>query len=65
MDAKEELQSLGLDITTKAVCNLTGIKLRCQKEIKKELDIKKRWYLFWTQTHRIGLLQNQKTPITM
>jgi hypothetical protein len=28
MDAKEELQSLGLDITTKAVCNLTGIKLR-------------------------------------
>jgi hypothetical protein len=32
---------------------------------KKKLDIKKRWYLFWTQTHRIGLLQNQKTLITM
>ena len=28
MDAKDELQSLGLEITTKAVCNLTGIKLR-------------------------------------
>jgi hypothetical protein len=28
MDAKEELKSLGLDITTKSVCNLTGIKLR-------------------------------------
>ena len=28
MDAKEELQSLGLEITTKSVCNLTGIKLR-------------------------------------
>jgi len=27
-DAKEELQILELDITTKAVCNLTGIKLR-------------------------------------
>ena len=28
MDAKEELESLGLDINTKAVCKLTGIKLR-------------------------------------
>jgi hypothetical protein len=27
-DAKEELQILGLDITTKAVSNLTGVKLR-------------------------------------
>ena len=33
--------------------------------LKKELDIKKKWYLFWTQTHRTGLHQNQKTPITM
>lgn len=44
-DAKEELQILGLDITTKAVSNLTGVKLRSvqlyfkQKRIDFDLEI--------------------------
>ncbi len=41
-DAKEELQILGLDITTKAVSNLTGVKLRsvqlCFKHKRIDFD---------------------------
>ena len=51
-------------LTTFSDTTTSGME-KSVKEIKKELDIKTRWFLFWNQTHKTELRQNQKIPITM